>query len=411
MTNRRNKLRKALGLKDIIFLAMGVILGAGIYAIIGEAAALAGNMLWLAFIVAAVIAMLSALSYAEFVSRFPDAGGSFEYIKRAFNTKIAIIFGIATILTGIIASAAIAISFADYFSRLWQIPNNLAITGIVVVLGFISIIGIKHSSITNIIATIITILGLIFVIVLGIPKWGEAELLKMPANGFMGIFAAGALTFFSYVGFEDVVKTSEETKNPRITVSKGILLAGVFVTIIYVLVSISAIALASHKELAGSTSPLAYAVEGAVGRWGVTALIIVALFATSNSILTNILATARLLFDIARDTGIKWMTKLSIVNKKSRTPILSTILIIILVILFALIGNLKVVASISNFFIFSVFMAVNISLIYWRYRNPNAEKSEFYLPLNIKNIPLTAILATISLLVLMIFNILNIVKG
>ncbi|MAZ73998.1 MAG: hypothetical protein CMC70_12715 [Flavobacteriaceae bacterium] len=411
MSQDKGKLKRSLGLVDTVFLAMGVILGAGIYAIIGEATGLAGNMIWLAFLIAAFVALLSALSYAEFVSRFPDAGGSFEYIKQTFGMKTALFFGFAVVCTGIIASAAIAISFADYLQKLWDLPNWTAILGITVILGLIDLIGVKHSSLTNIIATVITLIGLVFVVALGFPYIGETDLLEFPENGFTGILAAGALSFFAYVGFEDVVKTSEETKNPRKTVSRGILIAAAGVTVIYVLVAMSTVSLESWQNLAGSGSPLATAIEGEVGQWGITGLIVVALFATANSIQTNIIGTSRLVYDISRDSELKWMKKLAYIPKKLSTPVFATAAIVSLVIAFAMIGNLKIVASISNLFVYIVFLAVNVSLITWRIRNKNKERAPFHIPLNFRNVPIPTILAIASLLLMLGFNIYNLSTG
>lgn len=410
MSQKKRKLKKSLGLVDTIFLALGVILGAGIYAIIGEAASLAGNMLWLSFLIAAFVAILSALSYAEFVSRYPDAGGSFEYIKQTFGIKTALIFGVALVFTGIVASAAIAISFADYLGKLWEIPNWIAIIGITILLGLIDLLGVKHSSQTNIIATLVTLAGLIFIISIGFFNVGEKNLLELPKMGFKGILAAGALSFFAYVGFEDVVKTSEETKNPRKTVSKGIIIAAVCVTIIYVLVAISAINLASWQTLAGSGSPLAVAIDGEVGQWAITALVVVALFATANSIQTNIIGTSRLIYDVSRDSELKWIKKLAHIPKKLTTPVFATAAIVVLVITFAMIGNLKIVASISNFFIYAVFLAVNLSLITWRIKNKEKEKAPFHVPLNIHNVPIPTVLAILSLLVMLGFNVYNLMS-
>jgi len=411
MTESKGKLNKSLGLTDTIFLAMGVILGAGIYAIVGEAAGLAGNMLWLAFLVAAMVALLSALSYAEFVSRFPDSGGSFEYIKQTFGMRTALVFGLAIIGTGIVASAAIAISFADYLSRLWDIPDWIAISGITILLGAVDLMGVKHSSITNMVATIITIIGLLFVIYLGIEHWGTKDLFKLPRNGFTGILAGGALSFFAYVGFEDVVKTSEETKHPKKTVSRGIMIAAAGVAVIYVLVAISTINLSSWQDLAGSGSPLAVAIDGEVGQWGITGLVVVALFATANSIQTNIIGTSRLVFDISRDTDIGWMKKLAYIPQKLSTPVFATAAIVLMVIVFAMIGNLKVVASISNMLVYAVFLGVNVSLITWRVKNRDAEKAPFHIPLNIKNVPVLTLVAILTLLVMVGFNIYNLSTG
>jgi len=137
-----------------------------------------------------MVASLSALSYAEFVSRFPDSGGSFEYIKQTFGMRTALVFGLAIVGTGIAASAAIAISFADYLSCLWDILDWISISGITIILGAVDLMGVKHSSVTNRVAIIITVIGLLFVMDLGIEQWGTKDLFKLPENGFTRILAA-----------------------------------------------------------------------------------------------------------------------------------------------------------------------------------------------------------------------------
>jgi len=123
----KRKLKKSLGFWDVPMFGVGGIVGAGIYAIIGQAAGLSGNMLWLSFALAACVDLLPGLSYAEFVSRFPDAGGSYEYIKRGIGLRTALFMSIFMTFTGIVAAAAIAISFSEYLGRLVQFPKWLAL--------------------------------------------------------------------------------------------------------------------------------------------------------------------------------------------------------------------------------------------------------------------------------------------
>ena len=137
------KLKRHLSTFDILMFGVGGIVGAGIYAIIGEAAGLAGSLLWVSFIIAAVVAFLTGLSYAEFVSRFPDAGGSFEYIRQTFGQKVALFLSIFMLFTGIVAAAAIAISFGDYLSRLIDLPGSFLAIAIIVLMGATNIVGIK----------------------------------------------------------------------------------------------------------------------------------------------------------------------------------------------------------------------------------------------------------------------------
>lgn len=387
---------------------IGGIVGAGIYAIIGEAAGIAGNMLWLSFGIAAAVALLTGLAYAEFVSRFPDAGGSFEYIKQSFNKKTALILSVVMLFTGIIAPAAIAISFSDYLGRLLDIPSSVTAIGIIALMGGVNIIGAQESSWFNTAATIITLLGLGAVVGFSVPEWGSADLLAAPEKGMTGIFAGSALIFFSYVGFEDLVKLAEEVKEPEKTMPKGIIISGIAVLVIYLLIAVSAVNVLDAQTLQESKGPLGQVMETAAGPNWAVGLIVVALFATSKTILSNILGASRLLFDVARDSDIAWMKKLTHIDEGRGTPTFAIISVSIAVVIFSLIGNLKVIASISNIFVFILFISVNVALINYRLNGDSDEEPPFRIPLNVNNVPVLTVIAVVGLLVLLGFNIYNI---
>ena len=409
----KKKLKRTLGLWDVLMFGVGGIVGAGIYAIIGQAAGLSGNMLWLSFIIAAVVALLTGLSYAEFVSRFPDSGGSFEYIKQGLGPKPAFFMSIFMAFTGIVAAAAIAISFADYLSRLINLPSWIIVIAIIALMAFFNIAGAKYSSYYNAFATIVTLAGLAVVIGVCIPELGTTDLTELSDRGWNGILAGGALIFFSYIGFEDLVKMAEETKNPRKNMPKGVLLSGLAVLVIYVLIAISAVSVLDWQSLAESNGPLAEVVEVKLGSIGATGLVVVALFATSKTILSNILGTSRLLYDVARDSDVGWMKKFTTISGFGNVPNYAIIAIAVLAVGFGLIGNLKVVASISNIFIFIVFGMVNVALLVFRYRNRNdrGEKPYFRVPLSVNNIPVPTIIALLTVLVLFGYNIYNLMQG
>ena len=409
----KKNLKRTLGLWDVLMFGVGGIVGAGIYAIIGQAAGLSGNMLWLSFIVAAVVALLSGLSYAEFVSRFPDSGGSFEYIKQGLGNKPALFMSVFMALTGIVAAAAISISFADYLGRLVDFPSWIMVIGIIAFMAFFNIIGAKYSSYYNTVATFITLAGLAVVIAVCIPEFGTTDLTKLGENGWNGIFSGGALIFFSYIGFEDLVKMAEDTKNPEKNMPKGVLFSGLAVLVIYLLIALSAISVLDWQELSQSNGPLAEVAEMKLGSWGATGLVVVALFATSKTILTNILGTSRLLYDVARDSEVSWMKKLTTISGIGHAPNYAIVLIAVLAIGFGLIGNLKMVASISNIFIFIVFGMVNIALLAYRYKNRKnpTEKPAFHIPLNVNNIPIPTVFALLTILVMFGYNIYNLMQG
>ena len=407
------ELKRSLGFWDVLMFGVGGIVGAGIYAIIGQAAGLSGNMLWLSFVVAATVALLTGLSYAEFVSRFPDSGGSFEYIKRGMGKKTALFMAIFMVLTGVVAAAAISISFADYLGRLVNIPAWIIVIAIISFMVFFNIIGAKYSSYYNAFATVVTLIGLGAVIVVSIPDWGSVDLLKTNDQGWTGILAGGALIFFSYIGFEDLVKMAEETKDPKQNMPKAVIMSGIAVLVIYVLIAISSVSVMGWEELSNSNGPLAAVIETKLGKIGATALVIIALFATSKTILSNILGTSRLLFDVARDSGAGWMKKFTRIWGIGQVPVYAIIAIGIVAIGFGLIGNLKIVASISNIFIFIVFGLVNAALLSYRYkkRNEDEERPPFFIRLNVNYIPIPTVLALLTILVLFGYNIYNLFQG
>ena len=405
------KLKRTLGFWDLFLFGVGGVVGAGIYAIIGQAAALSGNMLWLSFILAATVALLTGLAYAEFVSRFPDAGGSYEYIKQGLGAHTALYMSVFITFTGVVAAAAIAISFADYISRLIDFPNWIVVIGIIGLMAFFNIIGSKYSSYYNGFATVITILGLGLVIALAVPDFGSTDLLSFPANGWTGILSGGALIFFSYIGFEDLVKMAEEAKESRKNMPRAVMFSGITVLVLYVLIAISAISVMDWQELADSSGPLAAVIETKLGAIGSSILVVVALFATSKTILSNILGTSRLLYDVARDSEIGWLKKFTTLSGIGNVPNYAIIAIALLAIGFGMIGNLKTVASISNVFIFIVFGTVNLALLRYRQKNPEASKPLFFIPLNLKNIPVPTILALITISILFGFTIYNLMQG
>lgn len=407
----KKELKRSLGFWDVFLFGIGGVVGAGIYAIIGQAAALSGNLLWLSFVIAAVVALLTGLSYSEFVSRFPDAGGSYEYIKQSFGAGTALYMSIFIAFTGIVAAAAIAISFADYLGRLIDTPSWFIVIAIISLMAFFNIIGSKYSSYFNAFATAVTLLGLAAVVGISLPDIGTTNLLETTGEGGIGIMAGGALIFFSYIGFEDLVKMAEETKEPEKNMPKAVLYSGVAVLITYILIAISAVSVLDWETLATSNGPLAAVIETKLGNTGATGLVIVALFATSKTILSNILGTSRMLYDVARDSEIKWLQKFTTISGIGNAPNFAILCIAFISIGFALIGDLKIVASISNIFIFIVFGFVNISLLKYRSEHKQEERPFFRIPWNINNIPVPTVLAVITIVILFGFNIYNLLQG
>jgi basic amino acid/polyamine antiporter, APA family len=401
------ELKRTLNLTEVVFFASGVILGAGIYTVIGKAAGHAGNMLWASFLIAAVTAILSIFSYAELSALYPKSGGEYYYVKESIGQKLANVVGVMVAFGGIVGAATIALGFAGYLSGLLNVNTLLAALGVIGLILLINISGVKNSSGFNIIFTLIETGGLIFVIYSAAPQIGKINYLEIPPEGIVGLLSAAALSFFAFTGFEDTVKLAEETKNPETTIPKALFISGGIVTLLYLSITIAAVSAVDPNELASSESPLAAVAEKRFGHTGAIILGIIALFSTANSLLSNMLGASRVIYNMGKDsTKLKWLGKIS---EEKRTPIPALIVATLVAALFSLIGNIEKVAPIANFFILSTFILINVTVIYLRVKDKEKERP-FKIPLNIKNIPVISVAALLMLFVMLGFTLYNMVK-
>ena len=382
------ELKKELGLFQVVLAGIGVILGAGIYALIGIASGIAGNAIWLAFVIGAVIAMLTGLSYAELSSIFKRDSGEYNYIENAFNKKLALIIGIVIILAGIITAATVSLGFANYFSALFKTPIVYMAILITLVLSLINYYGIKGSSWINSFSTIVETLGLLIIIVLGIKYIGNVNYLEMP-NGFNGVLEATALIFFAFLGFDNIIKLAEETKNPQKTIPKAIILSIIISSVIYILVAISAVSILGWQELSMSSAPLADVAARSLGGIAFLVLAIIALFSTGNTVLVTLITTSRMVYGMAEEKSLP--KKLMLVDKKTKTPWIAIFLIMLVTILFILIGDIRVVAEFANLGLFITFAFVNLAVVVLRYKKPWLSR-KFTVPLNIGKFNIPSIL-------------------
>jgi len=139
-------LKRELSLFEVTLSGIGIILGAGIYVLIGQAAGLAGNALWFAFGLSAIIALLTGLSYAELSSMFPKAGAEYDYVANAFNTNLAFVIGWMVFLSGVLAAATVALGFAGYFSALTSFPLILSAVALLILLTALLWYGVKETA-------------------------------------------------------------------------------------------------------------------------------------------------------------------------------------------------------------------------------------------------------------------------
>jgi APA family basic amino acid/polyamine antiporter len=397
--NMEKGLRQDVGLFSAILYGVGIILGAGIYALIGEAAGIAGNALWLSFLISALVSSFTGMSYMELVSMFQVAAAEYVYVKNAFkNDLLAFIVGWFTFSVSIIAASAVSLGFASYFHALFNMPIIPAAIGLIAIMSFISFWGIVESTKINVIFTLIEVIGLVFIV--GIAFFsgsiGSVNYLEMP-TGLTGVFSAAALIFFAYIGFEDLANITEEVKDAKRNVPIALITSVIITSVIYILVSISVVSLADWKELGSSSAPLALAASTVMGNQAFWAMSIIALFATANTVLICLIVGSRAIYGMSSDGSLP--KAFSKIHEARGTPWIATLTVMLFSILFAAIGNIKTVASITDFGVFFIFIFVNLSAIVLRYRLPNAER-EFKTPLNIGKFPLIPFFGLLSALFL-----------
>jgi len=391
------ELERSLSLWELTLMSVGIILGAGIYVIIGEATGLSGNSLWLSFIIAALVATFTAFSYAELSSRFPKAGAEYVYIENSFGKRIAWLVGWLIIAGSIIASSTVAIGFSRYFSAIFNTPILTVAIIMLIIIGIVLIIGVQETASLTIIFMAIEAIGLIIIIFIGLPNFGKVDYLET-AHGFKGVIEAGVLIFFSYLGFEGIARLAEETENPEKNIPKAIIYSLIITTIVYILVGIAAVSVIPWQELSEAKAPLALVAERVFGTHSFLILSIIALFSTFNTALVMLLSGSRLIFGIAKRKALPSIF-VSLL-KRYKTPWASIILIVIISILFLFLGDLKTIANLTNFTIFAVFIAINSSVIYFRYKKP--EDKGFRIPISVGKFPVIPFFGIVASLFMVI---------
>ena len=395
------RLKKAITLTDAIIYGVGVILGAGVYALIGEAAGISGNALWISFVLGAIIASFTALSYAELSSLFPREAAEFAYVKNATGSRLlAFAVEYFAFFSIIVSAAAVAYGFGGYFMGIAGIDVLLAAAGLIILLSVLNFIGIKESARFNNIATLIEAGGLVLVIFLGISFIGSIDYLEVPGNptdfsGFaIPIAAATALVFFAFLGFEELANISEETQDAKRNIPIAVIASLAIATVLYILVSIVAVSVVPYAELSKSTGPVSLIAEKAAGPGFGAALGLIALFATANTVLVLLVVSSRMLYGMSSQGSLPRI--FSAINGGTGTPWFSVAFSCIIALAFlTIVNDLGSLALLTNMAIFVTFFAVNASLIIIRLYVPHF-KPGFRVPFNIGNLPVTAVLGALS---------------
>jgi len=412
-------LKRVMGAGDLIMLAIGAVIGAGIFGAIGTAAAGqigpngevirqgAGPALVFSFLLLGGACMLAGLCYAELASMIPQAGSAYAYTYATLGEFVAWIIGWDLILEYAVGNVAVAISWGDYFNTLLKgfglvIPQWLttgyrtallssdpAVRGlldtaphiagipivvhipafaIVMAITVLLLQGAKESVRANNIMVVVKLLALGLFIAVGITHIHPENLTPFAPNGFRGIHQGAAIVFFAYIGFDAISTAAEETKNPQRNLPIGILGGLAICTVIYVVVGFVLTGMVPYKELAVA-DPLAHALQlsgfHAVG-WIVALGAVVSMSAV---LLVFQYGQPRIFFAMARDGLLpQWAAKLS---SRTRIPFITTLFTGIFVALWSLVGDAGETYDLTNIGTLFAFMLVSIGVLVLRYTEPD----------------------------------------
>jgi APA family basic amino acid/polyamine antiporter len=383
-----DRLRPTLKLWQLTASGVGIVIGAGIYVLVGEAAREAGAALWLSFAVAALLAGLTALTYCELAGMFPSAGVEYEWASRAFNPFVGFLAGWMMAVTYLVAAAAVSLGFAEYLRQFVGVDERLAAGMLLCLLTAVVVAGIQHSIWLSAALAALQIGGLVLVIVAGAPHVGERSLVEGATAA--NVLSGAALVFFAFIGFDDIATLSEETDDAATTVPRALLLTLAISGGLYVLVGICAVSAVGADTLASSSRPLAAVIDSEWGSKGSGIISIIALAATFNTALLMLTAASRLLYAMARSGALP--SPLAKVDGRGHAPRIAAVVALAITLPFAASGGLGLVASVTDFAVYSTFIAVNLSVIALRYRAPGASRP-FRMPLSLAGMPVTPLLA------------------
>jgi len=391
-------LSRRLGLGATTLSGVGIILGAGIYVIIGAATRHAGSAVWLSFVVAAVLAGMTGLAYAELASMFPFAGASPVYVREAFGRHAGFVLGWLRLSVSVISAATVALGFGGYLADLLGLP---VVGTALIALGMsfaIVVIGVRETVAVAVVMTLLEAAGLLLILALGAETIGSRSLLEMP-QGVVGMMAGAALVFFAFEGFEQIATLSEETRDPTRNIPRAILISIGVSALLYVLVAITSTSVLPWQRLAASSSPLAEVAREAGGAAHANLLAGIALFATFNTALMMLATAARRAYGMANRGMLPALFR--VVGPRRKTPWVAALVLTLCAALVALVGDVRFAAHAANFAVFLAFIAVNTTVVWLRRKRPEADRP-FRVPFSLGGVPVIPVVSSLGILVLAI---------
>ena len=380
-------LKRAISRNMLLVLVVGDVLGAGIYALVGEVGGRVGGAIWSAFLLALALAIFTAFAYAELVTKYPRAAGAALYVNRAWRRPfVTFLVAFAVMCSGLTSAATLSRAFGgDYLSVFVDLPTIPVALAFIAVVALVNFRGIAQSVRLNLLLTSIELTGLLLVVVIGLATVssgggtvdaGRALDFKEGESLIAAILGGAGLAFFALIGFEDSVNLAEEAREPERDYPRalfgGLLIAGT----VYVLVTVVASMVVPTGRLAGSDAPLLEVVQTGPLSVPTEVFSAIALFALANGALINMIMASRVLYGMAEERIVP--ASLGRVDRRTQTPVLAIVCTTAVAMALIVSGDLSELADTTVLLLLIVFTTVNVAVLVLR-RDPVAH-SHFHAP-------------------------------
>jgi APA family basic amino acid/polyamine antiporter len=393
----RGELARTIGLFQLALFGIGATVGTGIFIVLTSAVPEAGPAVVWSFVMAGVVAGLTAICYAELASAVPVSGSSYSYAYATLGEGIAMVVAACLLLEYGVSAAAVAVGWSQYLNELldnlfgFTIPDslsnapeqdgvlNLPAIVLVVLCTLLLIRGASESAKVNAAMVLIKITVLVLFIVVGVTGWNSDNLSDFAPFGVSGITSAAGIIFFSYIGLDAVSTAGEEVKNPRRNLPLAILIALVTVTTLYVLVALVAVAAQPLDAFEGQEAGLSAILESVTGSsWPASVLAAGAVISIFSVTLVVIYGQTRILFAMGRDGMVPPIFHR--LNPRTLTPVPATIIVAVLVSLLAGLLPINFLAEMTSIGTLVAFLIVSIGVMVLRQRQPDLPRG-FKVPL------------------------------
>lgn len=399
-TPSRPSLRRAVTGPMLFLFILGDVLGAGVYALAGTIAGQVGGAIWVPLLVALFFAMLTAGSYAELVTKYPQAGAASVFAEKAFKSPlISFLVGFCMLAAAVTSAAGLSLAFAgDYLAPFISVPPHVAALVFLLVIALLNARGIKESLGANLVMTIIELSGLMLVIIAA--AWffqsGDAHpqsalQFKPGVSPLLAVLGAALLAFYSFVGFETSANLAEEIRDVRRVYPRALFGALLTAGVVYMAVGVAASSVLSMEELVATSAPLLEVVRASGLNISPRIFAFIAMIAVANGALLTMIMASRLAYGMACQGLLP--QPLAKVLPKRRTPWVAIIATTMVSIALTLTGTLATLAETVVLLLLFVFLSTNLAVLVLR--RDSGEGDHFRVP---SWVPVLAIVSCLVLL-------------